>query len=65
MALLLISALVTAALYWIDSDKPSDTVLQIATVMAVVFAVITALYCCIYGILKGRKQKAARAAAQP
>lgn len=51
--LLIVSVLITALLYWADSDAPSDTIYQMALNALVVFAVITLMYSGVYKLRKG------------
>ncbi|MEO6831923.1 MAG: hypothetical protein ABI378_06275 [Chitinophagaceae bacterium] len=49
--LVVTSLIMVALLYWLDSDKPSDSIVQKATFTTVAFVVFTILYASIYGLL--------------
>ena len=52
LLLAIVSIMLSVAIYWVDSDPPSDTILQMVINVVIVFGVTTILYVAIYGLLR-------------
>lgn len=60
IALVVVSLLLTALLYWLDSDPMTDTIGQMAAVAAVSLFIVTMLYACAYGLTNEIRKAAKR-----